>query len=111
MQNDGNVLELHLKDDRIGSIGVALPPHVSATVTRTPKVIRFTLSKPITVLLTGLKDTYGIASNQRLQYVELTASAVEYGFESASLHDRLTLIINLSKEVSKPDNQPAHSAH
>lgn len=106
VQNDGKQIELHLQDRRIGDVTVQLPSHVSASVTRSDGVLRFTLIKPLIVLLKGLEETNGIASNQRLQYIELSPAAVGYGFESASLGDKLILIINFSKGAVDKQLQP-----
>jgi hypothetical protein len=107
--NNGEELELQLKDDRIGTFAAQVPPHVSATVSRTATVLRFTLDSPITVILTGLNAKYGIASNERLEYIELTSNTVEYGFSSKA-GDKTKLIINLAAPAKSSAVKPAQGA-
>jgi hypothetical protein len=105
--NDGEELELHFNDDRVGKITVDLPPHLSASISHPQKALRFTLSQPITIVLTGLQESRGIASNQRLVYIELNSTGVEYGFKSSLGETRL--IIDMSKGTTSAPLQKTNA--
>jgi hypothetical protein len=96
--NDGQPLEISLKDATIGSIRLSFPSHVAADVSEDlhDGSITFRFKKPVVTILQGLALKYNIAPNQLLDSVTVGTERVEYDFHSGSnITDQTQLIIDL----------------